>query len=180
MDLQITGKNLKIQPDIRERIEKKTSKLDKHLPNIMEANFEITEEHTKSPQQRFVVQITLNSAGTILRAEERSSNLVTAIDRAVEVMDRQVEHFKGRLYEKGRTVSIRQEFANEREKELAATSSRISKVKQFKLQPMTPEEAIDRMLLLDHDFFLFINSDTDRLNLVYRRRNDSFGLIDTQ
>lgn len=180
MELQITGKNLKILPDVRERIEKKMSKLNKHLPNIMEATFEVTEEQTKSPQHRYVVQITMNSAGTLLRAEERSSNLITAIDRTVEVMDRQVEHFKGRLYEKGRNTSIRQEFAEEREKMLAAMPSRISKVKRFTLQPMTAEDAIDQMLLLDHDFFLFTNSETNRLNLVYRRRDETFGLIEPE
>jgi len=180
MELQITGKNMKVLPEVRARIERKMGKLNHHLPNIMEANAEITEEKTKSPQQRYVVQITINSSGTLLRAEERSSNLITAIDRAAEVLDRQIEHYKGKLYDRGRNASIRTELSREAQKAPAEPQGRISKFKRFAVTPMSVEEAIDQMLLLGHDFFLFLNPATKQLNLVYRRRDDSFGLIEPE
>ena len=178
MELQITGKNMKVLPEVRQHIERKLNKLNRHLPRIREAKVEITEEKTKSPQQRYVVQVTLNSAGTLLRAEERSSNLITAIDRATAVMDRQIEHFKGRLYERGRNTSIRAEFAQEAQS--FEPPNRISKVKRFAVQSMPVEDAIDQMLLLGHDFFLFVNPETNQLNLVYRRKDDDFGLIEPE
>jgi putative sigma-54 modulation protein len=175
MELQITGKNLELSPTVKSYIERKMSKLNRHLTHIIETKVEITEEKTKSPQQHFVAQITINSSGTLLRGEERGEDLFIAIDKAVAVVDRQIAHYKGKLYKKGRGSSpVRGEANLTAER---APRQRVIKVKRFAITPLPLEEAIDQMELLGHDFFLFLNAETGELNLVYRRRDSDYGLI---
>jgi len=179
MELQITGKNMELSPAVRQHIERKLGKLNRHLPKIIEFKVEVAEEKTKSPQQHFVVQVTINSSGTLLRGEERGQDLFTAIDKVVEVMNRQIEHYKGKLYEKGRGSSLaRGGFSEEAEEKQPV--SRVVKVKRFAIKPMSVAEAVDQMELLGHDFFLFLNADTEKVNLVYRRKDGSYGLIEPE
>ncbi len=176
MELQITGKNLEISPDVRQYIERKLSRLNRHLRNIMEFKVEIIEEKTKSPQQHFVVQATIDSNGTLFRSQERGENLFVAIDKVAEVMDRQIERYKGKLYGKGRGSSLaRGGLAEERVEEERV--SKVVKIKRFEVKPMSVDEAIEQMELLGHDFFLFFDADDERLNLLYRRKDGNYGLI---
>ena len=178
MELQITGKNIELLPTARSYIVRKLGKLSRHLPNIMESKIEVSEEKTKSPQQRFVVQVTVNSSGTLLRGEERGEDLFMAVDKVVAVMNRQIEHYKGKLYDKGRGSSLaKDEFSEEVETEL---SRKVVKVKRFAVKPMSVAEAIDQMELLGHDFFLFFNADTVGLNIIYRRKDGDYGLIEPE
>jgi putative sigma-54 modulation protein len=179
MELQITGRNLDLSPDLRRYIERKLSKLSRHLSNIIECKVEIFEEKTKSPQQRFVVQVTADCSGTMLRSEERGEDLFTAIDRTAAVMDRQIEHYKGKLHDKGKGSSLaKSNFSASAEK--APSPPQLVKVKRFSVKPMSIEEAIDQMELLGHDFFLFLNADTEEPNLLYRRREGNYGLIEPE
>ena len=179
MELQITGKNIDISPSLRRYIERKLGKLSRHLPNIIESKIEIFEEKTKSPQQHFVVQVTVESSGTLLRGEERGQDLFTAIDKVAEVMNRQIEHYKGKLYKKGRGSSLaRGEFSEEAEP--APPSRRVVKVKRFAVKPMSVAEAMEQIELLGHDFFLFFNADTEEINLLYRRKDGNYGLIEPE
>ena len=179
MELQITGKNLELLPAVRRYIERKLGKLGRHLPNITEAKVEISKEKTKSPQQHFVVQVTVDSSGTLLRGEERGEDLFTAIDRVAEVMKRQIEHYKGKLYEKGRGSSLaRSGFSEEVAEE--QPRSEVVKTKRFTVKPMSVDEAIGQMELLGHDFFLFFNADSEELNLLYRRKDGNYGLIEPE
>jgi ribosomal subunit interface protein len=106
MELQITGKNIELTPTLRQLIERKLGKLSRHLPNIKEQKVEVYEEKTKSPEQRFVVEVTLDSNGILLRGVERGEDLPRAINKVAAVMDRQIERYKGKLYEKGRGSSV--------------------------------------------------------------------------
>ena len=179
MELQITGKNIKLMPAVRHHIERKLGKLSRHLPSIKESKVEVSEEKTKSPQQRFVVQVTIDTGGILLRAEERGENLFATIDKVAAIMDGQIEHYKGKLYEKGRGSSLaRSEFSPDIE--TARPAARVTKVKQFAVKPMSVAEAIDQMELLGHDFFLFLNATTEELNLLYRRRDGNYGLIEPE
>jgi putative sigma-54 modulation protein len=179
MELQITGKNLELLPVVRRYIERKVGKLGRHLPNITESKVEISKEKTKSPQQRFVVQVTVDSSGTLLRGEERGEDLFTAIDRVTEVMERQIEHYKGKLYEKGRGSSLaRSGFSEEVTEEQPL--GKVVKTKRFTVKPMSVDEAIGQMELLGHDFFLFFNADSEELNLLYRRKDGNYGLIEPE
>jgi len=179
MELQITGKNVKLIPEVQRYIERKIGKLSRHLPNITESKVEVSEEKTRSPQQRFVVQLTIDSSGTLLRGEERGEDLFTAIDKVTAIMDRQVEHYKGKLYEKGRGSSLARNAFNP-EVETAKPVKKVTKVKQFSVKPMSVAEAIDQMELLGHDFFLFFNAETDSINLLYRRKDGNYGLIEPE
>ena len=177
MELQITGKNMEVSPTVRRYIERKLGKLNRHLPKILESKVEITEEKTKSPKQHFVVQVTVNSKGTLLRAEHRGEDLFTAIDKAETTMKRQIEDCKGKLYDKGRGISLAIGGLSPEAIEPLPT---LTRVKRFIIKPMPTDEAIHQMELLDHDFFLFYNIDTDGLNLVYRRRDGNYGLIEPE
>ena len=176
MELQITGKNIDISPEVRQYIERKLDKLGRHLHKIMESKVEISEQKTKSPQQHFVVQVTIDSNGTLFRSQERGENLVSAIDRVVEIMDRQIKRYKGKLYKKGRGSSLARGGLSEEIVE-EKTMGRIVKIKQFVVKPMSVDEAIEQMELLGHDFFLFFDADDERLNLLYRRKDGNYGLI---
>ena len=179
MELKITGKNIELTDEVRRHIERKLDKLTRHLPGIEETRMEITKEKTKSRQHRFVVQVTVNAVGTLLRGEERGTNLLTAIDRVAEVMDRQIGHYKGKLYSKGRGNSLsRGSFSQEAASSPA--SNKVVRVKRFAVKPMSVAEAIDQMEMLGHDFFLFFNADTEELNLLYRRKDGNYGLIEPE
>lgn len=179
MELQITGKNIELLPAVRSYIERKLAKLNRHLPNIIESRVEVTEEKTKSPQQRYVVQVTVDSKGILLRAEERADDLFAAVDKVVNVMDRQIERFKGKRFNKGRGTSFARGVLSEPEAAAAvvAAPNRVTRVKRFAIKPMSVDEAIEQMELLGHDFFLFFNPEVKELNLVYRRHDGNYGLI---
>ncbi len=176
MELQITGKNIEISPEVRQYIERKLDKLGRHLHKIMEAKVEISEQKTKSPQQHFVVQVTIDSNGTLFRSQERGENMLSAIDKVVEIMDRRIKRYKGKLYKKGRGSSLARGGLSEEIVE-EKTMGRIVKIKQFVVKPMSVDEAIEQMELLGHDFFLFFNADDEGLNLLYRRKDGNYGLI---
>ena len=179
MELQITGKNIELSPAVHQYVERKLGKLRRHLPNITESKVEIAEEKTKSPRQRFIVQLTIDSNGTLLRSEERGADLFTAIDKITAVMTRQIEHYKGKLYDKRKGSSFaRGEFSKEVAEE--QPSKKVVKVKRFTIKPMSVAEAIDQMELLGHDFFLFFNAESKGLNLLYRRKDGNYGLIEPE
>ena len=178
MELQITGKNIDLSPTVRRYIERKLGNLSRHLPSIIGSKVEIFEEKTKSPQQHFVVQVTVDSSGTLFRGEERGEDLFTAIDKVAATMNRQIEHYKGKRYSKGKGSSLaRGEFSEE---VVAQPLRKVVKVKRFAVKPMSVTEAIDQMELLGHDFFLFFNADSEELNLLYRRKDSNYGLIEPE
>jgi putative sigma-54 modulation protein len=186
MDMQITGKNLDIPPAVRDYITRKLGKVDRYLPNILSFEVVAAEEQTRSPDQRFIVQVTINNNGTLLRGEERGLDLYTATDKVSEVLGRQIEHYKGKLpYSKKRaTPSIRTNTTEvttaveaEAEDETEA-GPRVVKTKRFNVKPMSLDEAVDQMELLGHDFFLFFNPDDNRMNLLYKRKDGNYGLIE--
>ena len=177
MELQITSQNIDLSPGVRRYFERKLGKLSRHLPSIMECKVEISEEKTKSPEHRFVVKTTLDASGTLLRGEERGDDLFTAIDRVVAIMTRQIEHHKGKLYDKGRGSSFTRNTFSGEEDEVPSTK-RVVRVKRFAIKPMPVAEAIEQMELLGHDFFLFLNAETEGLNLLYRRKDGNYGIIE--
>ena len=185
MEVQITGKNLEVAPAVRKYINDKLGKMDRYLSNILFFEVVATEQPTQAPDQRFAIQVTLDNNGTLLRGEERGQDLYTATDKVVEKMSRQIEHYKSKLpYARHRRIpSIRTTTSEvvsptEIEPEAIETGPRIVKNKQFNVKPMSIEEAVDQMELLGHDFFLFFNPDTNIINLVYRRKDGNFGLIE--
>ena len=179
MELQLTGTNLEINPSVRRYVERKMGKLNRHLPNILESKIEIAEEKTKSPQQHYVIRVTVAGSGAVFHGEERGEDLFMAIDRVAATMIRQLEHHKGKLYEKGRGSSLaRGEFSETAEP--INPAKKVVKVKRFIVKPMKMAEAIDQMEALGHDFFLFFDADVEELKLLYRRRDGNYGLIEPE
>ena len=178
MELRIAGTNMEITPAVRRYVEHKLSKLNRHLPNIIESKVEISEENTRSPQQHYLVRVTVARGGAVFRGQERAEDLLTAIDKVTAIMTRQLEDHKGKLYKKGRGTSLtRSESSEEAE---IIEPKKVVKVKHFVIKPTTVAEAADQMELLGHDFFLFFNADTEELNLLYRRKDGNYGLIEPE
>lgn len=181
MDLQIYGKNVEITDTIDNYIKKKTAKLNRYLTNIEESKAEISREKTKSPDDRFRAQITIRSRGNILRSEERAPSINLAIDATVDSLTRQISRFKSKFDKRSGNLELvtkkpKTEVATEQELKLN-DMSHVVKVKHFQVKSMSVNEAIDQMELLNHDFFLFLNDKQRALNLVYRRKNGNYGLI---
>ena len=181
MKLQIVAKNnMEISETIQAYVEKKVGKLGRYLPTLDEGKVEISREGTKRPEQRFTVQVTLDSRGVLIRAQEKSKDMRAAVDKVVDVLSKRIERYKGRLYDKkSRGVSFARQGAAIEEEEIEAPKS-VVKTKRFLVKPMPIDEATSQMELLGHDFFLFVDADTDRLNLLYRRNDGNYGLIEPE
>jgi putative sigma-54 modulation protein len=183
MDIQITGKNLDISTANRNYIIRKLDKVNKHLNKIEAFEVVASEEKTRSQDMRFIVQVTVQNKGTILRGEERGPDLYTAIDKVAEVMNRQVEHYKGKqpASRRRRISSIRTSTAEVTappSEEPVEEGPHLVKTKRFDVKPMDIDEAVDQMVLLGHDFFLFFNTGNNKMNLLYKRKDGNYGLIE--
>lgn len=179
MQLIIKGKNIEVTDRLREYVEKKVSRLDRYLPNITEARVELLTESARSAEHRQVAQLTLRTKGKILRAEERTDDIFASIDAMMGKIHRQIARYKGKRQDRGRNIEemplpdeLYAQF--EEEDELAA---RIVRIKRFDMVPMDEEEAVEQMELLGHSFFVFYNINDDGINVLYRRRDGNYGLI---
>jgi len=178
MQLSITGKNLEITESLREYVEKKISRLDRYLPNIIDARVELSVENTRAAKDRQIAQVTLRTKQAILRAEEASADMFASIDTVLEKLQRQVNRFKGKRWAKrGGGEQTEFEGIPITEEETPEEQPRISRVKRFAMTPMDEEEAVDQMELLGHDFYVFYNVNQSEINVIYRRRSGDYGLI---
>lgn len=178
MDLTIKGKNVEVTDRLREYVERKIGKLDRYLPTISEAWVELSTEGAKAAQDRQVCQVTVRSNGTILRAEERSDDIFTSIDTVLDKMYRQIARYKGKRKNRWRGAAsapepLPLELAEEAEEEPSA----IVRVKRFPITPMHADEAVEQMELLGHDFFVFYNADEGEINVLYRRKDGDYGVL---
>jgi putative sigma-54 modulation protein len=180
MELQILSNNMDVTPRLRDYVEKKTARLDRYLPGLSSIQVELAMENTRSAVQRHVAEITIrDERGTILRAEERNSDMFAAIDAVVDKLYRQIERYRGKSkrrtrgkgedLEVGEPLPIAEAMSDEEQT--------IVRHKRFALHPMSAEEAVDQMELLGHDFYVFFNSEDDAVNVLYRRRDGTFGLL---
>jgi putative sigma-54 modulation protein len=177
MDIKISGKNLTIDDDIRGYAEKKITKLTRYLSNITTMHMELSEEKSKSRLSSYVVQVTLNINGFLLRGVQKDDNLKSAIDAVTDVMERLIDKYKKRytvnkskVHESIRTVKEENDTSDEEK-------SPVVRRKRFFVKPMSTEQAIEQMDFLSHDFFLFVNDEDDSINVVYRRKDGNYGLI---
>ncbi len=182
IEVVVTGRNIDVPTDLQSYAQKKLGRLDRYLDNIMELRVEMSARKAKSAEDRQVVQATLVAGGTLLRAEERSSDMYAAIDAVADKLFRQVRRYKERRNRKGRVrgerpaaVVVEQELVEDVEEEEEIIFER---VKRFDLRPMSPSEAVEQMELLGHDFFAFLNGDTHEVNVTYRRADGGYGLLE--
>jgi putative sigma-54 modulation protein len=189
MLVTVKGKNVEVTEALKRYAEKKIQKLEKYFRDIKEAQV------TQSVQRNWqIVEVQLEGDGVLLRGEERTDNMYASIDQVVEKLETRVKKFKGKLY--GKTT---QEGPREREAQrqhLVAEAAgvetleeipdeeegapRIVRMKRFPVKPMIPEEAANQMELLHHDFFVFLNEETGDVNVVYRRKDGHYGLIEPE
>lgn len=180
MKLQIVAKNnVEVSEMLESYVEKKIGKLDRYLPTIDEGKVEISREGARVPEHRFTVQVTLESRGVLIRAQEKSNDIRAAIDKVADVLSTRVERYKGKLYDKGKGTSLARQAASVQTDEVMPPR-RVVKSKRFLVKPMPVDEAVNQMELLGHDFFLFMDADTEKLNLLYRRENGDYGLIEPE
>jgi ribosome hibernation promoting factor len=182
MNIVIRGRNLEVTSRLQEYVNRKVGKLDRFLPTIDEARMELSLEQTQSAQNSQIAQLTVRSHGRILRAEERDQDIFAAIDSVYDKMQRQVSRYKDRLYGRGQPRSPEEAEA------LSALSAMVTpepeepprhivRTKKFPLSPMDPEEAVEQMEMVGHDFYVFFNSVTESINVLYRRKNGDYGLL---
>ena len=189
MDITIQGRNITLSEGTREHIENKVMKLTRYLPDLTGAKVEAREDDTRRPEDRYTVQITAWLKGRILRAEESTDNLMASVDAAVEKLRRQVKRVKIRRqrYREGevtneRTAPLAVELDEQAESALSVLEDeepgRVVRRKQFVAQPMDEYEAQEQMELLGHDFFLYCNPQSGRINLIYRRHDGNYGVLE--
>jgi len=192
MQLVLKGKNFVISDRIRDYVEKKIGKLDRYLPDIDEARIEITQEKTKSAKDRNVVQVTLRTNSTILRAEDRSEAIYASIDSVVDKIHRQIARYKGKRIDRWQGHQNKQQRQQPVDGEMPALDEEtmaaiaeeqdrsVVKIKRFMVNPMVEEEAIEQMELLGHNFFVFYNANAGRINVLYRRADNNYGILDPE
>jgi putative sigma-54 modulation protein len=184
MQLTITGKNIEINDTLRSYVERKIGRLDRYLPNVIDGRVELEKaEGARAAEDRQVAQVTLRTKNAVLRAEEASNDIFASIDAVVEKMQRQADRYKNKRHAKRaesaqqiEAASIQREVG-EPEEELEEEHVTVSRVKRFHMIPMDEEEAIAQMELLGHDFYVFFNVNQNQINVLYRRRNGEYGLI---
>jgi putative sigma-54 modulation protein len=184
MEILIHSRNLEVSERLQQYVEKKTQRLDRYMPSLSEVRVDLSEENTKSAVERQVAQITIrDERGTILRAEERSNDMFASVDAVVDKLYRQINRYRGKRKDRRRAgngdVMEFEPLPFEAEvlEEETAPGREIVRRKRFQLQPMSPEEAVDQMELLGHDFFLFFNPDDEAVNVVYKRHDGDYGLL---
>jgi len=187
MQLVIKGRNIEVNDRLREYVEKKIGKMSKFLPDLQEIRVELAEEKSRKASEREIVQVTMRSNGMLLRAEERNSDIYAAIDAVADKLHGQINRFKGKRRRKMERAQVAAVEALESEYISAAMEpvadeeevfeGRIVRTKRFSMLPMSEDEAVDQMELLGHDFFVFYNANSDSINVLYRRSDGNFGLL---
>ena len=183
LEVQVFGRNVEVTDRIIDYAKKKVSKLDRYLSDVDEARVDIAYiKSARSAADRQVAQITVRGKGYILRAEERSDDVFTALDSALEKLQRQMERYKGKRQRgRGDGKAASQVVPAATEEEGEEDRSLIVRRKKFVLTPMDEMEALEQMKLLSHeDFFVFFNSVTNSVNVLYLRRDGLYGMIETE
>ncbi len=174
MNLVISGKNIDITEGLRSAVEEKIGKLERYFNDSTEVHVTLSTE--KSRQK---IEVTIPMKGSIIRAEETSSDMYVSIDLVEEVIERQLRKYKNKLIDKEQTVAqLSRTFIEEESYD--EEDIKIIRSKKFAMKPMDPEEACVQMELLGHNFFVFRNADTEEVNVVYKRKGSTYGLIEPE
>lgn len=176
MKFNISGRNVEITESLKTAINQKLGKLERFFSEDVEAQVTLSVE--KSRQK---IEVTIPVKNGIIRAEQESSDMYVSIDLVEEVIESQLKKYRKKIidrYQSGKQFS--EEYADYDEDYEDEGEIRIEKVKKFDFKPMGVEEACMQMELLGHNFFVFTNADTDQVNVVYKRKNNTYGLIEPE
>lgn len=176
MKLNFTGKNMEITDALRDVTEKKIGKLDKYFQKDIEGNVTFSSE-----KNRKIIEVTINLPGTIIRAEESTDDMYASIDKAVDILERQIRKHKTKLQNRYKnTETIRFENVVPLSQEEDSYKPKLVKKKKFSIKPMSSDEAILQMELLRHNFFVFMDANNEDVSIVYKRKDGNYGLIEPE
>lgn len=170
MKVQVRGKNIQVTPALRDYAEKRITKLERFLDNMGEAIATLSVEGDSHK-----IEVTIPVNGMLLRGEESTEEMYHSIDLVVGKMERQIERYKGKINR--RTNRTMTEFTEGKESD---DEPQVIKTKRFAIKPMALDEAVMQMNLLGHDFFVFSNAETEQTNVVYKRKDGNYGLIEPE
>ncbi|GHU62862.1 ribosome-associated protein [Clostridia bacterium] len=175
MKYKITGRNIDITEGLRNAIEEKLGKLDKFFASDVEVQVKMSVE--KNSQK---IEVTIPVKGHIIRSEQTSSDMYASLDAAQQVIERQIRKYKSKLLGKKQSLpSFTSSFVDDSAKDEGERGA-VVKNKMFGIKPMDVEEACTQMDLLGHNFFVFVNAQTNETNVVYQRRGNSYGLLEPE
>ncbi len=173
MNYTIVGKNIEVTDALRAAVNEKLDRLEKYFTDDTDVHVTFNVE-----KERQKIEVTIPMKGHIIRAEQTSDDMYVSIDMAVEVIERQVTKHKKKLIDHEQAAGyFKPEFLDE---EAVDDEIKIVKSKKFAIKPMFPEDACMQMELLGHNFFVFRNAETDEVNVVYKRKGNTFGLIEPE
>ena len=184
MNFIISGKNIEVTPGLKDAIEQKLGKLERYFTPETEINVTLSVE-----KGRQKIEVTIPVKGNIIRSEQTSDNMYVSIDLVEEVIERQLRKYKNKLVARSQGHptsytstgnSFRKEFFETEDDAAEDDEIQIVRTKKFGIKPMFPEDACIQMDLLGHAFFVFCNAETDEVNVVYKRKNGTYGLIEPE
>lgn len=174
MKFTISGRNIEVTEGLRTAVEDKIGKLEKYFSSDTEAIVTLSVE-----KERQKIEVTIPVKGSIIRAEQISSDMYVSIDMVEEVIERQLKKYKNKIVDRkhGKDGFSPEYVENDYDEE---DSVKIERTKRFAIKPMDAEEACVQMELLGHNFFVFFNSETEQVNVVYKRKGNTYGLIEPE
>ena len=175
MRYTIIGKNIEVTEGLKSAVQDKIGKLERYFDSDTEVHVTLTVE-----KDRQKIEVTIPVKGTIIRAEQESSDMYVSIDLVEEIIERQLKRYKNKLVDAKQEAGFSKAFAAE--EVIEEDSIEITRVKRFAMKPMDVEEACVQMELLGHSFYVFRNAETDEVNVVYKRKgkSNSYGLIEPE
>jgi len=174
MKFIISGKNIDVTESLKEMAQEKIGKLEKYFTPDTEVNITMSVE-----KERQKIEVTIPIKGHVIRAEQVSNDMYASIDMVEEVIERQIRRYKSKLTNPKQSISnFTESFLDEEVEDDEKID--IKRTKKFAIKPMDPEEACVQMELLGHNFYVFRNATTDEVNVVYKRKGESYGLIEPE
>ncbi len=171
MQITVRGKNMDVTPALKEYVEKRLRKIEKYFDYSISAQVTLNVE-----RERHIVEVTVPLNGMLLRGEEETGDMYSAVDLVLEKLEKQIEKYRTRLLRRGRGA----ERSDGQGPAAPGDEAAVVKVKRFAVKPMTVEEAVLQMNLLGHDFFVFRNAESGDVEVVYRRKDGNYGLIEPE
>lgn len=175
MRITVTGKNIEMTSALKNVVESKLERLEKYFKPDVEAHATLSVQ-----KNRQIIEVTIPFNGVILRGEEENKDMYASIDLVVDKLERQIRKQKTKLQRKVHADSLKYQFIPDYEKEDVGKEQKIVKTKRFAIKPMSNEEAVLQMELLAHSFFVYKNADTGEVNVVYKRKDGNYGLIEPE
>lgn len=173
MAIAVRGKNIEITPALKDYVEKRVGKIAKYFETLGEITVVLT-----VAKGRHIVEVTVPLNGMLLRGEESTTDMYTSIDLVIEKLEKQIEKYKTKLARKLKG-GVKADIGGA-PRDLGDDEFRVVRTKRFAIKPMTTEEAIMQMNLINHDFYVFTNAETEEVNVLYRRREGGYGLIEPE